>query len=206
MKKTTPIVASGRLLCALLLMAAAAVAPDALAQDSSTPKAGEPTLNTGASSGKSTITLTPLIIRQGEKLVEHKLISAPLPTEERLKNLVTQKIPIVSILPDKELKKAGYDAKAVVKQAGGSFTQIPVTSNKLGDKKLQKKLFAMLDEALARKGSTYIYCVSADRVGAAIALHAAKSRGLSIEDALALGRKAGMTATEAQVKKILGVQ
>ncbi len=204
-RKTHSIAASGRLLCGLLALACGLV-PAACAQNSSTPKAGEPTLNTGASSGKSTITLTPLIIRQGEHLVEHKLIAAPMPTEERLKNLVAQKIPIVALLPDSELKRAGYDAKSVVEKAGGSFTQIAVTADKLGDAKLQKKLFAMLDEALAREKSTYIYCASSDRVGAAIALHAAKRRGLAAQAALELGRKAGMKTTEAQVKKILGVK
>lgn len=160
----------------------------------------------GESSGKSSITLTPLIIQKGEHLVANKIIVAGVPTAERLQNLVKQGIPIIDMLPADEAKKAGIDGAAVVKEAGGTYTHIAVTEKLLGDEDVQAKIFDALDAAYERKGSTFVYCRTGDRVGAALALHAAKRQGKTVEQALELGREGGLAKTEARVKELLGAK
>ena len=48
-----------------------------------------------------------------------------------------------------------------------------------------------------------VHCASGNRVGALIALSAA-DEGVPVEEALARGRAAGMTSTEARVRELLG--
>lgn len=61
---------------------------------------------------------------------------------------------------------------------------------------------AALDEARS-KGSVLIHCGSSNRVGALVALDEAFNRGASLQDALAQGRAAGLSALEPVVTALI---
>ena len=63
-----------------------------------------------------------------------------------------------------------------------------------------RELRSLLQDA---KGPVLVHCASGNRVGALIALSAA-DEGVPVEEALARGRAAGMTSTEARVRELLG--
>ena len=59
--------------------------------------------------------------------------------------------------------------------------------------------------APAHGGGVLVHCASGNRAGALLGLEQAEFDGASKDDALALGRKAGMTSTEAKLRQVLGI-
>ena len=95
---------------------------------------------------------------------------------------------------------AGWEEVAV-HEAGATFQRIPVG----GPDDLTRENVEALAAALeaARGQETVLYCASSNRVGAMLALKAFWLDGASAEDALSLGRRAGMRALEPEVRRIL---
>ncbi len=85
----------------------------------------------------------------------------------------------------------GFDEQAVVEGAGMSYVNLPI-----GRDGITWENASALDKALAEKtGPVLVHCGSSNRVGALIALRA-KMAGASDEEALKLGREAGLTSLE----------
>lgn len=55
----------------------------------------------------------------------------------------------------------------------------------------------------AANGPVLVHCASGNRVGGLLALMQARSGGMTTEQALEFGRKAGMVGTEARVRELL---
>lgn len=85
-----------------------------------------------------------------------------------------------------------FDEDRVVRELGLDYVCIPV-ANANG---LSAEAVASLDTVLAdaQRRPALIHCGSGNRVGALFAMHACRKRGLSIEEALACGASAGLTA------------
>ena len=102
-------------------------------------------------------------------------------------------------LPDED--GAGWE-EAYAAQRGVSFERIPVAHAE----GLTRENVEALDRALKAvgEGKTVLYCGSANRVGALLALRASWLEGATPEEAMALGRAAGMTRLEPDVARLLG--
>ncbi len=95
---------------------------------------------------------------------------------------------------------AGWE-EAGIPGAGGSFLRIPVASPADLTRENVEVLAAALEQAGGEE--TLLYCASSNRVGAMLALKAFWLDGATQEDALALGRSAGMRALEPDVRRIM---
>lgn len=95
---------------------------------------------------------------------------------------------------------AGWE-EAGIPGAGGSFLRIPVASPADLTRENVEVLAAALEQAGGEE--TLLYCASSNRVGAMLALKAFWLDGATQEDALAIGRSAGMRALEPDVRRIM---
>lgn len=94
----------------------------------------------------------------------------------------------------------GRDEAAEVRAAGMRYVAIPVA----GAEGVNETNARRLGEVLrAVEGPVLVHCASGNRAGGLLALMAARDEGLPAEQALALGRAAGMTSTEARVRAAL---
>jgi uncharacterized protein (TIGR01244 family) len=96
---------------------------------------------------------------------------------------------------------AGWE-EAYASGHGVTFTRIPVA----GAEGLTRENVEALDRVLDAAGNTpvVVYCGSANRAGALLALRARWLDGATPEEALAFGRAAGMTRLEPVVAQLLG--
>ena len=93
----------------------------------------------------------------------------------------------------------GLDEQAVVEKLGMSYVALPVS--KAADMSFEKA--RELDEIIKSfEGPVLVHCGSGNRVGALLALRAS-AQGASDEEALELGRSAGLTRSENLVRERL---
>ena len=94
-----------------------------------------------------------------------------------------------------------YDEGALVTALGMQYLNIPVASP--ADLTLDKA--KALAEALreAHGAPVLVHCASGNRVGALFALKACLIDGLSTEQGIAIGRSAGLTTLESEVRCVL---
>lgn len=98
-----------------------------------------------------------------------------------------------------ESEQRGYDEKALVEKRGMSYVSLPVT--KAEDFSFEKA--SELDELIASfDGPVLVHCGSGNRAGALLALRAA-GNGASAEEAIELGKEAGLTRSEGIVREVL---
>ncbi len=107
----------------------------------------------------------------------------------------------ISLRPADE-SGAGWEEEFAASE-GIAFTRIPVT----GADGVIRENAELLDARLAQAGSepTVLYCGSGNRVGALIALRAHLIEGIGAEEALALGKEAGLTRLEPKVRDALSL-
>jgi protein tyrosine phosphatase (PTP) superfamily phosphohydrolase (DUF442 family) len=97
---------------------------------------------------------------------------------------------------------AGWEEE-FAESEGIAFTRIPVA----GADGIARENAERLDARLARAGTepTVLYCGSGNRVGALIAVRAHLIGGTGAEEALALGKAAGLTRLEPKVRELLSL-
>ena len=95
----------------------------------------------------------------------------------------------------------GFDEGRVVRELGLDYVSIPVA----GADGLNVEAVASLDAVLAdtQRRPALIHCGSGNRVGALIAMHACRKRGLSVDEALACGEAAGLKVLRDAVREKL---
>ncbi|MGB0956797.1 MAG: hypothetical protein ACPGZP_12495 [Panacagrimonas sp.] len=95
----------------------------------------------------------------------------------------------------------GYDEAAEAKKLDMKHQVVPIAGP--GDLTLERA--KELDAAIAATNgeATLIHCASSNRVGALLALRAAWLQNASHEDAMKLGRAAGLTKMEGAVQQLL---
>lgn len=108
---------------------------------------------------------------------------------------------VVNLRPDAEL--GGWDEGAAVRALGMDYVHIPVA----GPADLDRDAAARLADALQRHGESHVllHCGSGQRVAALLSLKSAWIDGLSPQQALDAGRKAGLSGMEPAVRARLGV-
>lgn len=100
---------------------------------------------------------------------------------------------VVNLRPHSELN---WDEAACAAQCGLEYVNIPVAS----PDDLNRANADRLQQAIAGDAPVLVHCGSSNRVGALLALLAVWQWGKSHEEALALGRAAGLTAMEPAVR------
>lgn len=107
---------------------------------------------------------------------------------------------VINLRPPSE--DAGYDEAAAAAKLGLEYEVLAIANAQ--DLNLDK--VRQLDALLAAEPqkSTLIHCASGNRVGALMALRAAWLQDKSIEEAIEVGRRWGLTKMEAAVRQILG--
>ena len=96
----------------------------------------------------------------------------------------------------------GYDETALTHELGLRYVRLPIA----GAADLDEANATALERALKdAQGPVLLHCASGNRVGALLALAAAKHDGLAPEAALELGRKAGLKSLEPVVRERLGL-
>ena len=130
------------------------------------------------------------------------LITAGQPTQAQFDALAEAGYRnFISLRPVTE-SGAGWE-EAFVSGRELDFDRLPIAGG--GD--LTRAAVEELDRLLAEAGDepTVVYCGSSNRVGALMALRAHWLEGASPEEAMAVGRAAGMTRLEGDVARILGM-
>lgn len=179
---------------ALLLAAACADAPPPPADDAPTPVLAAP-----APAGPSLATAQALGIPYAHQPLPHLLTAGAL-TEAQMDALAKAGYVNFISLRSPEEDGSGWE-EAFTAAQGLPFHRIPVA----GAGGLTRENAEALDAILDAAGDTptVLYCGSANRVGALMALRAAWLDGASAEDALALGRSAGLLGLDPTVSQLL---
>lgn len=106
---------------------------------------------------------------------------------------------VINLRPDAETPDRNEADEVAL--AGMEYRQIPVAGGADITFDNAKKLRSALD---ALPSPVLVHCASGNRVGALLALDAVQSKGMTVEQALELGRKAGLTSAEGRVREVLG--
>lgn len=94
-----------------------------------------------------------------------------------------------------------WDERPLVAELGMRFHHIPVAGTADLDRDRAAALAEILEDPSAQP--VLVHCASGNRVGALVAIHAALLRGVSIDEALELGRRAGLTRLEEATRAYL---
>ncbi len=121
------------------------------------------------------------------------------PSQEQIEQFAGQGVrTVIDLRPDSEAR--GYDEAALVKQQGLRYVQLPIA----GPDDLTPENAAALKQALDEsQGPVLLHCASGNRVGALLALMARQQEGTSREQALELGREAGLKSLAPVVEERL---
>lgn len=96
----------------------------------------------------------------------------------------------------------GYDEAALAEQLGLRYVRLPIAG--AGD--ITEANARTLDRLLKQDGGkTLLHCASSNRAGALLSLIDARINGASVDNALKLGRDAGMTSLEPAARAVLEV-
>jgi protein tyrosine phosphatase (PTP) superfamily phosphohydrolase (DUF442 family) len=128
------------------------------------------------------------------------LITAAQPTREQMDRMMALGYRSFVSLQLEEEPGAGWEEEGVP-ASGGRFGRIPVAGPDDLTRENVERLAAMLDQAGGDQ--TVLYCASSNRVGALLALKAYWLDGADPDEALALGREAGLTGLEPNVRSLL---
>lgn len=121
------------------------------------------------------------------------------PSQEDLARLKAEGVRTVIDLRGPQ-EDRGYDEAAEAQRLGLAYLVLPIAGK---DDVTPENAKALGDLLRAQDGDVLLHCASGNRVGALLALDAA-ARGIPREEALELGRKAGLKSLEPVVVERLG--
>lgn len=135
------------------------------------------------------------------KQVEAGLYCGGQPSEQELAALAADGVrSLINLRPPSEFD--GFDEAGAAAKLGLNYTQIAITGSADLTREKIAEFCAALTTARAA-GPVLVYCRSGNRVGAAIALAEAWMHHCCPDEALAHGRRAGMTGLEEAVRQII---
>jgi len=135
----------------------------------------------------------------GHIAVDSRLHVSAQPSIEALTKLGSAGVrTVIDLRPDSETPD--LDEKAVVESSGLIYRALPVA----GKTGLTRENVSAFDGLLAeaKDGKVLLHCASGNRVGAMMALRARWLLGKSADEAMAIGKAAGMTGLAADVKSL----
>lgn len=107
---------------------------------------------------------------------------------------------VINLRPDRELGER--DEAGEVTGAGLVYRQLPVDGAGDITEANARTLWQWIQGA---PGTVLVHCGSGNRVGALLAIAAAREAGMAPEAAIEYGRSAGLGGAEAKVREVLGV-
>ena len=107
---------------------------------------------------------------------------------------------VINLRPQAEMH--GRDEAAEVRAAGLAYVNIPVAG---ADAITPENARALRQALAAVRGNVLVHCASGNRVGALLALGAARSGGVPADAALEFGRSAGLRGLAPVVRERLGL-
>jgi len=154
----------------------------------------------GAASGdEAIVALSADDIRANGAVLEgHEYVSTGQPDAEILQTAGDAGfVAVIDLRTDSEDR--GFDEAATVEELDMRYVRLPIA----GAEDVTFENAARLDEVLAEiDGPVLVHCASGNRVGALFALRASMA-GASDEEALEVGKTAGLTRLEATVRERL---
>ena len=127
------------------------------------------------------------------------LYTAGQPSAQQLREAAANGITTIIDLrrPDED---RGYDETALAEQLGLRYVRLPIA----GASDITEANARTLDRILRQDdGKTLLHCASANRAGALLSVLDARVNGAAVENALMLGRAAGMTSLEPAARAVL---
>lgn len=106
---------------------------------------------------------------------------------------------VINLRSKGEIARYSFEEK-LLKKLGIKYIHIPVYGAKGIHKANMEKLFKALKD---NKKPVLVHCASGNRIGALFALKASYVDGKSLEEAVAIGKKAGLTGLEGTVRQII---
>ncbi len=140
------------------------------------------------------------LLRNGKEPLQG-LLTGGQPTTEQLKTLAD--LGYATIINLRGTDEQGSTDPKSVEALGMTYVSIPIS----GAVDINEENAHQLAQAMeASEGSVVLHCASGNRVGALLAMKAYHVDGISAEEALALGRAAGVTRLEPVVRQKLGLE
>ena len=128
---------------------------------------------------------------------ENRLFCGGQPTAQQLAEFAREGGGcVVNLRPQAEM--GGFDEGATVRELGMQYVHIPVA----GPEDLSRQAATTLADAMKRFDADHlmVHCASGQRVGALVALKAGWIDGLPVDQAMEVGRKAGLERLEPVVR------
>jgi protein tyrosine phosphatase (PTP) superfamily phosphohydrolase (DUF442 family) len=184
-------------LCLLAISTACASEGDRAAEGTSD---GDVSAATPTSTETSALAVATELGVRNVRAPQPGLITAGQPTEEQLEALTNAGVTRVISLRVAEERGAGWE-EAHAAAATYEFDRLPIAGADALTRENVEALAELLQEG--GDGPTLLYCGSSNRVGALLALKAYWLDGASAEDAVSIGREAGMTRLEDAVREAM---
>lgn len=129
-------------------------------------------------------------------------VAAGQPSEARVEEIVATGATIISLrLPAED----PFDEPGLIDSLGGEFIRYPTSSADYDRVDFRESMYDLYDEQLDAGKIVYLHCASSNRVGASWALYQAERKGVAAEEAIAMGKAAGLGSLETRVREVLGI-
>ena len=111
---------------------------------------------------------------------------------------------VVNIRGDREIAETDFDESLLVDHLGMKYVRIPITPDSLG----LDDADTLKDVLSVTRGPILIHCASSNRVGALWAVYLHRHRHIAIDDAIELGRSAGLRSDKliAMIRELFETQ
>ncbi len=129
-------------------------------------------------------------------------VAAGQPSEQRVREIIATGATIISL---RAVSEDPFDEPALIDSLGGTFIRYPTASANYESVAFREAMYDLYDAQLDAGVTVYLHCASSNRVGASWALYQAERKGVPSEEAIALGKTAGLASLESLVRQILGV-
>jgi protein tyrosine phosphatase (PTP) superfamily phosphohydrolase (DUF442 family) len=146
--------------------------------------------------------VTVAVTESYESDIGGRWISAGQPTDVRVEDVVGQGATVISLRLSSE---DPFDEPALIESLGGTFIRYPTTPADYNNVAFREALYDLYDEHRAGEPPVYLHCASGNRAGASWALYQAERLGTDSEEAVTLGKAAGLGSLETTVRTILGL-
>jgi uncharacterized protein (TIGR01244 family) len=123
---------------------------------------------------------------------DNRIYFAGQPNEDALKQFADFGVKtVINLRTDQELAGLGFDEKAVVEEAGMKYIHAPM-SREIPDASTLQKIMIALDTA--GDAPVLLHCSTSMRVGTIWSIYAGRQGNLTVDEAIAEGKDAGMNA------------
>lgn len=127
------------------------------------------------------------------------LITGGQPSKDDLAQLKNAGVAtVINLRPASE--SIDFDEKLEAESLGLEYVSLPVS----GAADITVANAEKLHRLLANDKPVFLHCASGNRVGALLAIRAHRFQGKTVEESLDIGRSAGLSSLEQEVKNILG--